>query len=285
MNIHKLTSIRSIAIVAALAVTLAIPTFAQKGNGGSNGSNGNPPAQGTGTCVAGIGPLFDQIIPTALSSAEEAELVFMREEEKLARDVYQTLASRWQLPIFANIAKGEQNHMNSVLKVLDLYGVADPVVDDSIGAFTNPELGQAFVELTAKGDVSLVDALSVGALIEEIDIEDLAEMMAIATNDHVKLIGNNLAKGSRNHLRAYVWALNAQGVTYVPTHLDQAAFDAIVTSDMERRGVYGVDGEPVATCGRGGIGSGRFGGQGGNGGNGGNGPGDGTGTGTCPYGN
>ena len=77
-------------------------------------------------------------------SEEEAEgLIFMREEEKLARDVYLTLFDVWGLQIFENIAAAESRHTASVLDLIDQYGLDDPVVDDSIGAFTNPDLDAA----------------------------------------------------------------------------------------------------------------------------------------------
>jgi len=66
---------------------------------------------GGGNCFGGIGTLFDQIEVTYLTAEEETELVYMREEEKLARDVYLTLTDTWQLPIFWNIAGAKQRHM------------------------------------------------------------------------------------------------------------------------------------------------------------------------------
>ena len=77
---------------------------------------------------------------SALSNAEVETLVYMREEEKLARDVYRTLFTRWNLQIFNNIAGSEQVHMDTLAAMLASYAVADPVVNDSTGSFTNPLL-------------------------------------------------------------------------------------------------------------------------------------------------
>jgi hypothetical protein len=238
-------------------------------------------------CVGGLGALFDAIEPVPLSAAEEEALLFLREEEKLARDVYLGLAERWQLPIFANIAQSEQKHMDLVLLVLDVYGIADPVVDDTVGAFSDATLANLYLELSSRGDQSLVDALTVGATIEDMDVADLLELLEATANDHVELLAQNLAKGSRNHLRAFVRALAAQGVTYVPQYLDKEIFEAILAADWERGGFVDADGNFVPACGAtvGGFGMRRgpgFGGPaaGGNGGNGGNGDG-GTGNGDC----
>ena len=43
----------------------------------------------------------------ALTETDIAGLVFMREEEKLARDVYLTMSDRWGAPVFENIAASE----------------------------------------------------------------------------------------------------------------------------------------------------------------------------------
>ncbi len=74
-----------------------------------------------------------------LSVDEAATLTFMREEEKVARDVYLNMAARWALPPFANIAKSEQQHMDAIKAKLDKYGLPDPALAE-MGAFRNAEL-------------------------------------------------------------------------------------------------------------------------------------------------
>lgn len=252
----------ALVITATIVIVAAFPADAQR----------RASAQVGPECVGGIGALFDEIEPVPLTSADEADVLFLREEEKLARDVYLTLAARWQLPIFANIARSEQSHMELVLLLLDTYGLADPVVDDTLGAFTDASLGALYIDLTASGEISLVDALTVGATIEDMDLADLQELVSDTDNAHIALVAHNLAKGSRNHLRAFVRALTAQGATYTPQYLDQETFDSILESEMEQRTFYDADGEPVPACGAavGGFGMRRGPGQGGQaGGNGG----------------
>ncbi len=65
---------------------------------------------------------------TAILSQEEIDdLVYLREEEKLARDVYLHLYNTWGQWIFENIAASEQQHMDAVKTLLDRYGIHDPV--------------------------------------------------------------------------------------------------------------------------------------------------------------
>ena len=97
-----------------------------------------------------------------LTSAEEYWLTYMREEEKVARDVYIVLYDQWQSRIFKNISLSEQTHMDAIKTLLDKYGIADPAAGKEVGEFTNPDLQAMYDELIDAGSVSLVDALEVG---------------------------------------------------------------------------------------------------------------------------
>lgn len=105
-------------------------------------------------------------VSATLSEAEIAGLVYMREEEKLAQDVYLALYAEWGLPIFQNIANSEQTHTDAVKTLLDRYGVEDPAVETAAGEFVNADLQALYDQLTALGEQSLGDALKVGATIE-----------------------------------------------------------------------------------------------------------------------
>lgn len=169
---------------------------------------------------------------TTLSEADRDAVVFMREEEKLALDVYQELYDVWGLPIFDNIAGAEQTHTDSVQTLLNRYDIQDPALDQRAGVFTNPDLQALYDDLVARGSESSTEALLVGALIEDLDIADL---QARASDDPaVALVFSNLEMGSRNHLRAFVRQLDANGATYTPSYISQADFDAIVASPTER---------------------------------------------------
>ncbi len=230
-------------------------------------------------CTGGVGALFDEIEPVALLDFEETSVLYMWEEEKLARDVYLALANTWQLPIFGNIAEAEERHMALVWKLIETYGIVHPFTDDTPGVFVDTSLAQLYVDLVARGELSLIDGLQVGADIEDLDLYDLYLILEATENDHLQLVFRNLAKGSRNHLRAFVRALAAQEVIYAPTYLDPTTYDAILAADMEQRMFYGADGEVIPACGRtvGGFGGVRQGTRQGGGQGDGNGNGNGTG--------
>lgn len=178
---------------------------------------------------------LDTLPITELTEVEAAALRFMREEEKLAYDVYITLYTTWGLPIFQNIANSEQTHTEAVLTLLERYNVADPVANNGVGVFTDAMLQALYDQLVAQGNQSLSDALKVGAAIEEIDILDLEERSAQTDKADILTVYANLTQGSRNHLRSFVKTLTQQtGETYTPQYLSQDAYDAILAGDIER---------------------------------------------------
>lgn len=255
-------TIRNIVIIAGISLIGILPASAQ-----GQGQSGD----GSGSCATLVSDYFENLEATPLSEAEIDEMTFLREEEKLARDVYTQLAETWQLPIFFQIAGAESRHMNRVLMLLELYGIADPVTDDSVGAFNNPELQALYATLVETGQNSLVDALTVGATIEDLDLADIDEILNLSDNAPLQFVCENLAKGSRNHLRAFMAALRAQDGDYLPQYLESETFEEILASDWERGVVYDENGEILATCGRSGAGRGGNSGGNGNGGNSGNG--------------
>ncbi len=167
-----------------------------------------------------------------LTDEEIAGLLWMREEEKLAHDVYVTLYDLWGLQIFSNISEAETRHTTAVQQLLDRYDLDDPAAGNPVGTFTDPAIQALYDELVARGSVSIVDALTVGATIEDLDIVDLQER-ATGTPD-IAMVYANLERGSRNHLRAFVRTLERYDASYSPSHLSQAAFDAIVSTPTER---------------------------------------------------
>jgi hypothetical protein len=169
-----------------------------------------------------------------LTDDEVAGLLWMREEEQLAHDVYVVLGDMWELRIFENIAASETSHIEAVSALLDRYGIDDPAEGNQPGTYTDPAIQTLYVQLVADGSRSLDSALAVGALIEELDISDLQTRTAATQTDEIITVYANLERGSRNHLRAFVSELESRGVVYEPTQLDPAAFDAIVSSEFER---------------------------------------------------
>jgi len=178
--------------------------------------------------------LIEEIPKSQLDNNEIIGLVLMREEEKLARDVYTTLGEKWGIKIFTNIAQSEQTHMDTIKFLLNRYEIEDPVKDDSVGVFTSQEMSELYNNLVEKGNGSLLGALIVGATIEDLDIKDLNKLSAETDNDDIIIAYDNLNRGSRNHLRAYIRQINRNGGDYVPQYISQLEFDNIISSKQER---------------------------------------------------
>lgn len=192
------------------------------GKGGDGRGNGGQGYGGGGSST-----------PT-LTQAEKEGLLQMREEEKLARDVYRHLFSLWGQPSFENIAASEQRHMDAVLNLLNKYGLPDPTVGKSQGEFSDEHIQQLYNDLTAAGGASRAAALQVGATIEDLDIFDLKELLAETENQQITRIYSNLLRGSRNHLRAFAGQLDLLGEQYVAQYLTQDEIDAVINSPKER---------------------------------------------------
>lgn len=174
-----------------------------------------------------------------LTEKEAAGLRFMREEEKLALDVYTKLAQKWGANPFQNIAQSEQTHTNAVLALLTTYGIADPAANLGPGVFKDKTLQKLYDELIKAGSVSRVEALRVGATIEDLDLNDLDDWLTVTTRPDIRRVYENLARGSRNHLRSFVKALKNAGVTYKPVYISQEAFDKIISTPNEPGGPGG----------------------------------------------
>jgi hypothetical protein len=211
---------RFIAVVAAVAAASLAGCGTSTISSAEDGTTVTPGAATTATDLT-------------VGDAVAVDLVFLREEEKLARDVYITLGERWGLLILANISASEQQHMDAVLQLLQAAGIPDPAAGMGVGEFTNAELGALYVELVDTGTVSSVDALFVGATIEDLDLSDLAGMAERTQDPRILTVYESLMKGSRNHLRSFVEHLTAAGVTYQPQFIDEATYEAVVTSPAE----------------------------------------------------
>ncbi|WP_299872718.1 DUF2202 domain-containing protein [uncultured Cocleimonas sp.] len=186
-----------------------------------------------------------------LDANEQTHLMFMREEEKLARDVYLKLGEMYpDSPIFGNIDDSEQQHTTAVKEMIEKYGLEDPNTNDNVGAYTGAEYGWYFTEkfdqLVTRGSISELEALYVGAFIEELDmmdinqcpkviveadngINDVTECGKIYTdNEDITQLYNSLLDGSDSHLAGYVKNIEkrtGEG-SYVAQVLPQSQVDA-----------------------------------------------------------
>ncbi|HZJ47781.1 MAG TPA: DUF2202 domain-containing protein [Acidimicrobiia bacterium] len=171
-------------------------------------------------------------MPTSTLTAQQIDdLLWTREEEKLAHDVYSALNDKWQLPTFADIASAEQTHSDAIAQLLDRYNLDDPTDGEPAGVFSKTDLQKAYDQFLAQGSESLIAALTVGATIEEMGIFDLQQRATDAPD--VALVYAFSQMASRNHLRAFVSVLTERGETYMPTYISQEEYDSIISSPIE----------------------------------------------------
>lgn len=188
-----------------VSATLLFALTALLGRGPGNGfGNGNGSGNGNGGPSGTPCEACQSTTPatTPLSATEKESLLYMREEEKLARDVYNTFYDRYGLRVFSNIATSEQAHMDAVLTLLNRYGLADPAAA-APGVFNNDDLQALYDDLIDQGNASLTAALQAAVLIEETDIADLQDGLALTSHADLRAVYNNLLRASQNHLRAF----------------------------------------------------------------------------------
>ena len=170
-----------------------------------------------------------------LTDTEQADLLYMREEEKLARDVYQYSFDLYGMKIFYNISKSEQRHMDYMLDLLTSYNIPDPASNE-IGVFTNTELQALYNKLIAKSQLSLLDALIAGATIEDVDIRDLDKCLTQTTKKNITTVYDKLNCASGNHMRAFSKQIVNRGGMYVPLYLSEERYRQVIAADHEKCG-------------------------------------------------
>lgn len=132
------------------------------------------------------------------------DLTFMREEERMARDLYLAFAEKYgDDTAFARIAKSEQRHFDATGRMLENFGLEDPSDGLEAGTYADDELTALYEELLEQGMASLEDAYDAAIAVEEADIADLTAAIERTTDDAATRLFENLKRGSEQHLAAY----------------------------------------------------------------------------------
>ena len=220
MKINQTTTV----ILVTLLCLASIPAFA-----GGRGF-GRQQLNTAGTVVS----LIDSLPLEYLDEEEILSLLHMYEEEKVARDVYSTLFGTWGHWVFEHIATSEQKHMDAVGTLLSRYEIALPENVEIPNVFESYEMQNLYDALVEQGRISLVDALLVGATIEDLDIYDLQKYVNLTDNEDIQTVYQNLLRGSRNHMRSFTYQLTLNDIIYTPQYLTQEEIDDIISTERER---------------------------------------------------
>jgi hypothetical protein len=129
----------------------------------------------------------------------------------------------------------EQRHIDSVLWLMQQYGLEDSA-PEAAGTFNSVELQDLYNSLMARAEISQLEALQVGALIEEVDIADLEAALATTQNQAIQSVYGNLVAGSEKHLRSFVTNIENLGYVYTAQNLEAAQVSDILTDDASNTG-------------------------------------------------
>ncbi len=152
-----------------------------------------------------VAPAASAATPTYLTTAQKAQLKFLVEEEKMARDVYTYLATKVTTRKFSNIARSEQTHMNYLATLLTKYKLWNPTTNRKAGVFYNVDLQVMYNALIAEGGAGIVEAYGVGVKVENADIASLNELLLNPMPVDVKAALDLLLAASNNHLEAFTY--------------------------------------------------------------------------------
>jgi hypothetical protein len=171
-----------------------------------------------------------------LSFNERDAILFMREEEKLARDIYLRLYEMWGAQPFENMRQVEERHMAALLCLISKYELKDPVGDRAVGSFKTHEFAKLYKILLKKGSQSLPDSYAVGAMLEVWDMSDKIEIEEDLDNKDLIAVVEELRRSSRNHMRSLDLNLLEHGMTFHPVSIAPTVYKNVTASDTEREG-------------------------------------------------
>ena len=176
--------------------------------------------------------LMDETTELTLKETDKEALLFMLEEEKLARDTYTYLNDLWSVNQFSNIKNSEQTHMNSVENLLIKNNIEYTILP--AGKFKNQMLQNYYNQFAQDGALSKAIAFQIGATIEDLDIKDLQDYLDVTTHPEFIAVFKNLQCGSRNHLRSFVIGVENTGDTYTPQFITQDEYNNIIEGSHEK---------------------------------------------------
>jgi hypothetical protein len=233
-------SIKALVISGFLTASLTFATSCEKEMGNSDNAQF---ANVLDVSTDGTSTVINQNMQSAfvetpyLNESELTSLIKMKDEEKLARDVYSALYQKWGSTVFSRISTAENNHLNAIVGILQYYNSTDTLISEA-GMFADMNVQNLYNSLVAKAYETIEDAYKTGALIEEMDIKDLRDALTATSNANITLVFENLERGSRNHLRSFYNQLTALGLVYTPIYITEADYSQIVSSAMEKGNQY-----------------------------------------------
>lgn len=193
---------------------------------------GQGPGNGCdGVCAARPGSTE----PIVLGETARAALRFQLDEERMAGELYLALGEMHAARPFTNIPRAEARHRELLQNLAARAGLPIPAATVA-GRYETAAIQARYDALLARGRGSPLEALKVGALVEEQDIADLRALAITTDQAELKAAIAALERGSQHHLNAFVRNLEARGVSYAPQVLDAEVYAALIADNCERAG-------------------------------------------------
>jgi hypothetical protein len=194
-------------IIIIVVFVTGMGSPAQSSQPGSGQGQQTGPGQGPGYST-GPGENTPSLLPvpdaTLLTAAEESDILFMREEEQLAHDLYIRWGVMYAIPVFTNIAASETTHINEVQLLIDRYGLQGNRIGNASAGYHNATIQSLYNTLALQGDASQTGALEASLAVEERDIADLDHGLGETNRSDIIQVWSNLRKGSENHKSAFL---------------------------------------------------------------------------------
>lgn len=201
-----------IVFIAVFVTSMGGPAQSTRPGYGQGQQNGPGQAQGQGYGTGGPGEKIPVLQPlpdsTPLTTRESGDILFMREEEQLAHDLYMRWYGMYSIPVFSNIAASETMHVNEVQLLIDRYGLQGNRIGNASTGYRNATIQSLYNSLAVQGDATPTGALEASLAVEERDIADLDHALAGTTRADIIQVYSNLRRGSENHKSAFLRQLS-----------------------------------------------------------------------------
>jgi hypothetical protein len=208
MKNSRLWLIGGAAVVVIIAVIMTgMGSSVQSSRPGAGQGPQAGPGQGTGYSTgpgAGTPSLLPVADATPLTAAEESDILFMREEEQLAHDLYIRWGGMYTIPVFSTIAGSETMHISEVQLLIDRYGLQGNRIGNASAGYQNATIQSLYTTLVLQGDASLTGALEASLAVEERDIADLDHALGDTNRSDMIQVWSSLRQGSENHKSAFL---------------------------------------------------------------------------------
>lgn len=177
---------------------------------------------------------FSEYVISELNDTEITAIIHMKEVEKMARDVYETLSQIIDSKTFENTLDSKNLHMDIFTQLIDRYSLIDPNINNSeIGLYNDLSLEKMYDDFITKGQESEKDAFEVGIMIEDMLISDLITYKENTDKEDLKQTYSILLEQSKHHMSSFVKDLEKLGYEYSPEYISKTELIDLIKSEDE----------------------------------------------------